>query len=245
MGPPGCLGPWLSTTCNDRSASPARVGRPHARLGRLHKPAPGPSRARSWRSLHRLDVTGAVTPKGLRPTRAPSQRLPDPFQRLYTQRARSGRAPPTSRLALLRPRCAFADSPVNSNDPLIAEGAELVFNEKFAATAALLQFNPRRTLPIDPRFSPPCRPTTRFVPSQPSRDQRREAILLRESWPCAGERRRFRHAQVRDARSPPCGPLPLSVNGSFDGSTAPPNQRSAGRRRRPGSGTLRDSPPAP
>ena len=80
-----------------------------------------------------IDVV-AVTREGVRPEEGTVLfGSPNLFQRLYARASHEPRRKPAAPVAsLLGPRVAFADTPFNSLDPLIAQGANLFFNETFA-----------------------------------------------------------------------------------------------------------------
>lgn len=110
----------------------------------------------------------AVTRKGVRPEEgAVLFGSPILFQRLYARASHVPRVEPMAPMApispvasLLGPRTAFADTPFNSLDPLIAQGADLFFNETFngngrtCATCHPAENN----FTIDPRFIATLRP---------------------------------------------------------------------------------------
>jgi cytochrome c peroxidase len=120
----------------NRSSLPERGDLMH-RLGRLRKE--GDHAVLDARFDGRLfeafqvDVV-AVTRKGVRPEEGTILfGSPVLFQRLYTKASHGPARPaPGARLAaLFGPPAAFADTPFNSMNPLIAQGADLFFNETF------------------------------------------------------------------------------------------------------------------
>jgi cytochrome c peroxidase len=103
-----------------------------------------------------VDVV-AVTREGVRPEEGTVLfGSPILFQRLYTQagRDRTARRAPVMPASLLGPRPAFADTPFNSLDPLIAEGAELFFKEKFSGNGRVCAtcHPAENNFTIDPKF---------------------------------------------------------------------------------------------
>ena len=142
-----------------RSALPEEGDRMH-RLGRLDE-AGGRSHLRAPVPLdlaRSLDVV-VVTRAGDRPERRPVLfGSPMLFQRLAAGTAAAPR-PVTAGLLrpasmLLGPGPAFADSPFNSLDPLVAEGADLFFNQQFGGNGRTCgTCHPaENNLTIDPRF---------------------------------------------------------------------------------------------
>lgn len=107
-----------------------------------------------------IDVV-AVTREGVRPDEGTVLfGSPMLFQRLYTEERRQPR-----QIALIRttrvqgtplfgPRPAFADTPFNSLDPLIARGANLFFNEKFNGNGRVCAtcHPAENNFTIDPKF---------------------------------------------------------------------------------------------
>jgi cytochrome c peroxidase len=111
---------------------------------------------RLFRGLQ-VDVV-AVTRAGVRPEEGIVLfGSPILFQRLYAQEKRQ-----PQQIALVRsnallgfgPRLAYADTPFNSLDPLVAQGANLFFNEKFAGNGRVCAtcHPAENNFTIDPKF---------------------------------------------------------------------------------------------
>lgn len=225
------------------------------RLGRLHKTgSKAVLEARFDGGLFTafdVDVV-AVTPKGLRPDEGTVLNgSPILFQRLYTQASQEQARPrPTARLAyFFGPRVAFADSPFNSTDPLIAEGAELFFNEKFSGNGrTCATCHPaENNFTIDPRFIATLPSNNALFVAEHSpqlANNFEKPILLRELGLVLENADGFEDLPNKFVMRGVPHLLGLSrylVNGVGDGSTAPPNQRLGwGGDGAPGSGTLRD-----
>jgi cytochrome c peroxidase len=103
-----------------------------------------------------VDVV-AVTRAGIRPEEGTVLfGSPMLFQRLYTRetQAPAARLASAPRLSLLGPGAAFADTPFNSLDPLIAQGADLFFNETFNGNGRVCAtcHPAENNFTIDPKF---------------------------------------------------------------------------------------------
>lgn len=103
-----------------------------------------------------VDVV-AVTRAGVRPEEGTVLfGSPMLFQRVYTRerQAPAARLATFPRLSLLGPGPAYADTPFNSLDPLIAQGADLFFNETFSGNGrTCATCHPaENNFTIDPKF---------------------------------------------------------------------------------------------
>jgi cytochrome c peroxidase len=199
-----------------------------------------------------VDVV-AVTRKGVRPEDGTVLfGSPILFQRLYTKASHAQARPaPGARLAaLFGPPAAFADTPFNSMNPLIAQGADLFFNETFGGNGRTCgTCHPaENNFTIDPEFI--------------SHLRQDDPLFVGENNPALGER--FEKSKLLRG----LGLVLENVDGlddldnkfvmrgvphleglsryllpgnASDLSTVPPNQRTGwGGDGAPGSGTLRD-----
>jgi cytochrome c peroxidase len=144
-----------------RSAIPERGDLEH-RLGRLTRAGQRDTltAALDPRLFQEFQVdTVAVTRAGVRPEEGTVlYGSPVLFQRLYAQEKRQ----PQPQIALVRsnallgfgPRLAYADTPFNSFDPLVAQGADLFFNEQFAGNGRVCAtcHPAENNFTIDPKF---------------------------------------------------------------------------------------------
>jgi len=236
-----------------RTALPERGDRMH-RLGRLYRAG---SRAvldarfdGGLFSAFEVDVV-AVTRKGVRPDEGSVlYGSPMLFQRIYTQASHMQAQPrPTARLdSLFGPRAAFADTPFNSMDPLIAAGADLFFNETFGGNGRTCgTCHPaENNFTIDPEFIgdlPPDDPlfvgeTNPALGANFEKPQllRQLGLVLEnvDGFDDLGNKFVMRGV-------PHLLGLSRYLTPGIDGSTVPPNQRTGwGGDGAPGSGTLRE-----
>ncbi|HYN21282.1 MAG TPA: hypothetical protein VE078_10010 [Thermoanaerobaculia bacterium] len=225
------------------------------KLGRLHE---GGSRAvldarfdGSLFAAFDVDIV-VVTRKDVRPDEGGVLfGSPTLFQRLYTKASHEQAQPSAAvRVAsLFGPRVAFADTPFNSMDSLVAQGADLFFNETFSGNGrTCATCHPaENNFTIDPEF----------ISDLPSNDP----LFVAEHNPALAEHFE-KPALMRELglilenadgtddlankfvmRGVPHlqGLSRYLLNGVGDGTTTPPNQRLGwGGDGAPGSGTLRD-----
>jgi cytochrome c peroxidase len=238
-----------------RSSLPERGDLMH-RLGRLRKE--GDHAVLDARFDGRLfdafqvDVV-AVTRKGVRPEEGTILfGSPVLFQRLYTKASHgSGQPAPGARLAsLFSPPAAFADTPFNSMNPLIAQGADLFFNATFGGNGRTCgTCHPaENNFTIDPEFIaqlPDSDPL--FVgennPALGSRFEKSKllrglGLVLENADGMEDLDNKFVMRGVPHLQGLSRYLLPGNAS---DLSTVPPNQRTGwGGDGAPGSGTLRD-----
>ncbi|HVG06170.1 MAG TPA: hypothetical protein VNM67_00530 [Thermoanaerobaculia bacterium] len=236
-----------------RSALPERGDRMH-KLGGLSRS--GPKAVLDARfdgnlfSAFEVDVV-AVTHRGVRPDEgAVLYGSPMLFQRLYTRASHpQSRPAPTARLALLfGPQVAFADTPFNSTDPLIAAGADLFFNETFGGNGRTCgTCHPaENNFTIDPEFIGDLAPDDPLFVAEnnPALAVNFEKTqLLRELGLVLENVDGFENLNDKFVMRGVPHLLGLSryLLPGVDGSTVPPNQRTGwGGDGAPGSGTLRE-----
>jgi cytochrome c peroxidase len=235
-----------------RSALPESGDRMH-KLGRLYRSgAKAVLDARfdgNLFSAFQVDVV-AVTRKGVRPDEgAVLYGSPILFQRLYTRASHPQERPsPMARLAFFGPRAAFADTPFNSTDPLIAAGADLFFNETFGGNSRTCgTCHPaENNFTIDPEFigGLPSNDPLFVAETNPALAVNFEKPqLLRELGLVLENVDGFEDLDNKFVLRGVPHLLGLSryLVPGVDGSTVPPNQRTGwGGDGAPGSGTLRE-----
>ncbi|HWM91845.1 MAG TPA: hypothetical protein VN493_13855 [Thermoanaerobaculia bacterium] len=197
-----------------------------------------------------VDVV-AVTRKGIRPDEGMVLNgSPILFQRLYTRASHEQAQPrPAARIAsLFGPRVAFADSPFNSMDPLIARGADLFFNEKFGGNGrTCATCHPaENNFTIDPKFIatlPPNDPLFVAETNSALKNNFEKPALMRELGLVLENADGFDDLNNKFVMRGVPHLLGLSryLLPGDDGGTVPPNQRMGwGGDGAPGSGSLRD-----
>jgi cytochrome c peroxidase len=200
----------------------------------------------------RVDVV-AVTRKGVRPEEGTVLfGSPILFQRLYTKASHAPSRPaPGARLAsLFSPPAAFADTPFNSMNPLIAQGADLFFNATFGGNGRTCgTCHPaENNFTIDPEFIAQLPDSDPLFVSEtnPALGSNFEKIKLLRGLGLVLENadgfedldNKFVMRGVPHLQGLSRYLVPGNVS---DLSTVPPNQRTGwGGDGAPGSGTLRD-----
>ncbi len=243
-----------------RSSLPERGDLMH-KLGRLSRDGrKAVLSARFDRSLFKdfqVDVV-AVTREGIRPEEGTVLfGSPNLFQRLSTQATRASHEPrrrPAGPIAsILAPRMAFADTPFNSLDPLIAQGADLFFNQTFSGNGRTcgtchpaennFTIDPTfiATLPAnDPLFVAETNPNL-AVNFEKTKLLRELGLVLENVDGFDDLDNKFVMRGVMHLQGLSRYLAPGNPNPGGDGSTVPPNQRTGwGGDGAPGSGTLRD-----
>ncbi len=229
------------------------------KLGSLRREAPGGNRAvldarfdgRLFETFQ-VDVV-AVTRKGIRPEEGTVLfGSPILFQRLYTKASHGQAQPaPGARLAaLFGPPAAFADTPFNSMNPLIAQGADLFFNETFGGNGRTCgTCHPaENNFTIDPEFISHLRQSDPLFVGETnpalgenfekSRLLRGLGLVLENADGMDDLDNKFVMRGVPHLQGLSRYLLPGNAS---DLSTVPPNQRTGwGGDGAPGSGTLRD-----
>ncbi len=252
---PGAWEVWLVDNQDGpgMSAMPERGDRMH-RLGTLRRAG---DRAKLVAQVppslfERFDVdVVAVTPAGSSPDKALLLNgAPTLFQRVYRRERKPQLGPshlPTAVAALFSPRPAFADSIFNSLDPLVAQGANLFFNEAFAGNGRTCDtcHVAENNFTIDPDFIaklPANDPL--FVSSNiPVLDRLEDAILLRELGLIRVNADGFEDINNKFVMRAVPHLLGLSRYLVPGNQATPPNQRLGwGGDGAPGSGTLREFP---
>lgn len=240
-----------------RSSLPERGDLMH-RLGRLmDEDGRAVLSARFDRNLFEsfeIDVV-AVTREGVRPEEGTVLfGSPNLFQRLYARASHEPRRKPAAPVAsLLGPRVAFADTPFNSLDPLIAQGANLFFNETFAGNGRTCgTCHPaENNFTIDPTFIATLPPNDPLFVAETNPNLAvnfekpkllRELGLVLENVDGFDDlQNKFVMRGVMHLQGLSRYLLPGNPEPGGDGSTVPPNQRTGwGGDGAPGSGTLRD-----
>jgi cytochrome c peroxidase len=201
-------------------------------------------------SAFQVDVV-AVTRKGVRPDEgAVLYGSPILFQRLYTRASHAQERPsPTARFAaLFAPAAAFADTPFNSTDPLVAAGADLFFNETFGGNGrTCATCHPaENNFTIDPEFIgdlPPNDPLFVAETNPALAVNFEKPALMRQLGLVLENVDGFEDLNTKFVMRGVPHLLGLSryLTPGVDGSTVPPNQRTGwGGDGAPGSGTLRE-----
>jgi cytochrome c peroxidase len=191
-----------------------------------------------------------VAPAGKSPAEAALlYGAPSLFQRLYRREHQPGtRAShfPGMVAGLLSPRPAFADTPFNSLDPLVAQGADLFFNEKFAGNGRNCStcHPAENNFTIDPLFiaNLPANDPLFVADNNPALHGLENGVLLRELGLVTVNADGFEadHPAVFRAVQHLLGLSRYLVPGN---QAVPPEQRTGwGGDGAPGSGTLREFP---